>query len=62
MNLEDELPKSKPVMVIGENLDVISIVELEQRVHLLEAEIARVKAEVIRKTASLSAAEAFFKT
>ncbi len=62
MNLDDELPKSKPVMVIGENLDVISIVELEQRVHLLEAEIARVKAEVIRKTASLSAAEAFFKT
>ncbi len=62
MNLDDELPKSKPIMVIGENLDVISIVELEQRVHLLEAEIARVKAEVIRKTASLSAAEAFFKT
>jgi uncharacterized small protein (DUF1192 family) len=57
----DDLPKPKPIMVIGEVLDVISVAELEDRITALEAEIQRVRAEIARKTASKSAADAFFK-
>jgi uncharacterized small protein (DUF1192 family) len=55
------MPKPKVNMVIGENLDAISVAELEHRIESLEAEIARVKAEIAKKQASKSAAAAFFK-
>ena len=57
----DELPKPKPKMVIGENLDEVSLAELAQRIESLEAEIARVRAEIERKQAGKAAAAAFFK-
>ena len=57
----DELPKPKPKMVIGENLDEISLAELAQRIESLEAEITRVRAEIARKQAGKAAAAAFFK-
>jgi uncharacterized small protein (DUF1192 family) len=62
MDADDLLPKPKPQMVIGENLDTVSIAELEQRIQILESEIVRVKAEIARKIASKSAADAFFKS
>ncbi len=57
----DDLPKPRANMVIGENLDPISIAELEQRIESLEAEIARVRLEIAKKHAGKSAAAAFFK-
>lgn len=60
MDMED-MPKPKVNMVIGENLDAISVAELEHRIESLEAEIARVKAEIAKKQASKDAAAAFFK-
>ena len=57
----DDLPK-KPEPVIGENLDLMSVAELEHRITVLESEIARVKVEIARKHASKNAADAFFRS
>jgi uncharacterized small protein (DUF1192 family) len=58
----DDLPKPKPIMVIGENLEAASVAELEHRIQQLETEIVRVKAELAKKQASKVAADSFFKT
>jgi uncharacterized small protein (DUF1192 family) len=60
MDLEDLAPKKKPDMVIGEDLAAISIAELEHRIQLLEAEIARIGESIRSKQASKAAADAFF--
>jgi uncharacterized small protein (DUF1192 family) len=60
MDIEDR-PSPKPTMVIGENLDAISIAELEQRIVTLDSEIARIRAEIVRKQASKTAAASFFR-
>ena len=60
MDLDDE-PKKPTNMVIGENLDAISVAELEQRIQALESEIIRLRAEIAKKQASRNAADAFFK-
>ena len=60
MDLDDELKKPAN-MVIGENLDAISVAELEQRIQALESEIVRLKAEIAKKQASRNAADAFFR-
>ncbi len=61
MNLED-LPKPKHEHVVGENLEAISLDELQLRVALLKQEIERIETEMSRKQASRSAAAAFFKS
>jgi uncharacterized small protein (DUF1192 family) len=58
----EDLPKKKPEVTIGENLELMSVAELEQRVQALEAEILRVRAIVTSKQASKSAADAFFRS
>ncbi|HUQ38204.1 MAG TPA: DUF1192 domain-containing protein [Aestuariivirga sp.] len=60
MDLEDA-PKKPINMVIGENLDAISVAELEQRIQSLESEIIRLRAEITKKQASRNAADAFFR-
>jgi uncharacterized small protein (DUF1192 family) len=57
----DDAPKKPANMVIGENLDAISVAELEQRIQALESEIIRLKAEIAKKQASRNAADAFFR-
>jgi uncharacterized small protein (DUF1192 family) len=57
----DDRPKPKPVLIVGESLDTVSVAELHERVIALESEILRVKAEITRKTASKAAADSFFK-
>ena len=57
----DEAPKKRPDMVIGENLDAISIAELEQRIIVLDSEVARIRAEIAKKHTGKAAADAFFK-
>ena len=58
----DEATKKRPDMVIGENLDAISIAELEQRIVVLDSEINRLRGEIAKKTASKAAAASFFRT
>jgi uncharacterized small protein (DUF1192 family) len=60
MDLENE-PRPPAKMVIGENLDAISIAELEQRIQALDSEIARIRAEIVKKQAGKAAADAFFR-
>ena len=57
----DDAPKKPTNMVIGENLDAVSVAELEQRIQALESEIIRLRAEIAKKQASRNAADAFFK-
>jgi uncharacterized small protein (DUF1192 family) len=58
----DDAPKKPANMVIGENLDAISVAELEQRIEALDSEINRLRAEIAKKQASRSAADAFFRS
>lgn len=46
---------------IGDNLDTLSVAELEHRIAAFSAEIERVKAELAKKQAHGSAAAALFK-
>jgi uncharacterized small protein (DUF1192 family) len=57
---EDDLPRKPKGFMIGESLDAVSIAELEQRIHELDSEIARIKAEISRKKLAQGAADAFF--
>lgn len=57
----DELPKKKITHELGQDLALLSIGELTERVGLLKEEIARLEAEMTRKRASKSAADTFFK-
>ena len=43
-----------------EDLDLYAVAELEERVAILEGEIARVKAQIDRKKAGRAAAESLF--
>jgi uncharacterized small protein (DUF1192 family) len=58
----DDLPKPKHEHVLGENLEAISLDELNLRVAVLEREIQRIQEEIKRKQVSRSAADAFFKS
>jgi uncharacterized small protein (DUF1192 family) len=46
----------------SENLDILSVDELEKRVGILEREIERTKAMIVSKQSSHSDAEKFFKS
>jgi uncharacterized small protein (DUF1192 family) len=57
----DDLPKKKTVHDIGQDLSLLSVADLGERVDLLKDEIGRLEAEIARKHASQTAANAFFK-
>ena len=57
----DEQPKKKIAHEIGQDLSLLSVGELGERIGLLKEEIARLEAEMARKRASQTAASAFFK-
>ncbi|HML07570.1 MAG TPA: DUF1192 domain-containing protein [Xanthobacteraceae bacterium] len=57
----DELPKKKVSHEMGQDLALLSVGELSERIGLLKEEIARLEAEMARKRASQTAAGAFFK-
>jgi uncharacterized small protein (DUF1192 family) len=57
----DDLPKKKITHEMGQDLALLSVGELAERVSLLKEEIARLEAEMARKRASQTAADAFFK-
>jgi uncharacterized small protein (DUF1192 family) len=58
---EDDRPKKKIVHEIGQDLALLSVKELDDRISLLNDEIARLQAALAKKRASRSAADQFFK-
>ncbi len=59
---EDDRPKKKVTHEIGQDLSLLSVEELNERIALLTAEIARLEAAATKKRASKDAANAFFKS
>ena len=57
---DDEVKKPK-AHEVGMILDAMSVDELTDRIGMLEAEIARLRAAIASKQKSKSAADAFFK-
>jgi uncharacterized small protein (DUF1192 family) len=58
---DDERPKKKLSHEIGQDLTLLSVRELDERIALLREEIARLEANKTGKQASLRAADQFFK-
>jgi uncharacterized small protein (DUF1192 family) len=58
---EDDRPKKKISHEIGQELALLSVKELDERIALLREEIARLEADQTRKQASRNAADQFFK-
>jgi uncharacterized small protein (DUF1192 family) len=58
---DDEPKKKKPVHEIGQDLSLLSVGELNERILALRAEIVRLEAELAAKGSTKSAAEALFK-
>jgi uncharacterized small protein (DUF1192 family) len=59
---DDDRPKKKIAHEIGQDLTLLSVKELGERVGLLQEEIARLEADMAKKNASRSAADQFFKS
>ena len=58
---DDDRPKKPVAHEIGQDLALLSVEELNERIALLEQEGARLKAALESKRASRSAADLFFK-
>jgi uncharacterized small protein (DUF1192 family) len=59
---DDDRPKRKVGHDIGQDLSLLSVEELDERIALLQAEIARLQAASAKKRASRDAANQFFKS
>jgi len=58
---DDDRPKKKIAHEVGQDLSLLSVEELAERVKLLQEEIARLEADMTRKRAKRAAADQFFK-
>jgi uncharacterized small protein (DUF1192 family) len=58
---DEDRPKKKIAHEIGQDLTLLSVQELDERVALLNEEIARLEADKVKKQAQRSAADQFFK-
>ncbi|AIQ88782.1 MULTISPECIES: DUF1192 domain-containing protein [Methylobacterium] len=61
MRDDDDRPRKAVAHEIGQPLDTLSLGDLDARVALLRAEIARLEAARAAKQAAQGAADAFFK-
>ena len=59
---EDDRPKKKVAHEIGQDLSLLSVEELTERIALMNSEIERLQQAVTKKRASKDAADSFFKT
>ena len=58
---EDDRPKKKVSHEIGQDLTLLSVEELSDRIALMREEIARLEVDIAKKRASRSAADNVFK-
>jgi uncharacterized small protein (DUF1192 family) len=58
---DEDRPKKKIVHEIGQDLALLSVNELRDRIALLKDEIARLEASITSKQASRNVADTFFK-
>lgn len=58
---DDDLPRKTTVHEIGQDLSLLSVTELDERMAILSDETARVKLARDSKQASKSAADSFFR-
>lgn len=58
---DDDKPRRKIVHEIGQDLSLLSVDELGERIALLTAEIERLRSAEVKKRASKDAADRFFK-
>ena len=58
---EDDRPKKKIVHEIGQDLALLSVKELQERIAILKEEIGRLEAAISGKQASRTVADQFFK-
>jgi uncharacterized small protein (DUF1192 family) len=61
-NEDDDRPKRKITHEIGQDLSLLSVEELGERIALLSAEIERLKEAAAKKRASREAANSFFRS
>ena len=59
---DDDRPRKKISHEIGQDLSLLSVEELGERIALLRSEIERLEAASAKKRASKDAADSFFKT
>jgi uncharacterized small protein (DUF1192 family) len=59
---DDDKPRKKISHEIGQDLSLLSVEELSERIALLTSEIERLQAAMSRKRASKDAADSFFKS
>ena len=57
-----DIPKKAASHEIGQNLDALSVHELEERIEILKSEIIRLEQKKHAKQVSKSAADSFFKS
>jgi uncharacterized small protein (DUF1192 family) len=58
---DEDRPKKKIVHEIGQDLALLSVNELQERIALLKDEIARLEASIASKQSSRNVADTFFK-
>jgi uncharacterized small protein (DUF1192 family) len=58
---DDDRPKKKIAHEIGQDLTLLSVKELEERIALLKTEIARLEGDIRSKQSSRNVADQFFK-
>jgi uncharacterized small protein (DUF1192 family) len=58
---EDDKPRKKVTHEIGQDLSLLSVEELAERIALMTSEIERLDAAMRKKRASRDAANSFFK-
>ena len=58
---DDDKPRKKVTHEIGQDLSLLSVKELDERIAMLQSEIARLEANKAGKQASRQTADQFFK-
>ncbi|HET7888522.1 MAG TPA: DUF1192 domain-containing protein [Bradyrhizobium sp.] len=59
---DDDRPRKKITHEMGQDLSLLSVEELNERIALLTAEVERLQGAVTKKRASKEAANSFFKS
>ena len=59
---DDDKPRKKISHEIGQDLSLLSVEELTERIALMNAEIERLQQAAVKKRASKDAANSFFKS